>query len=202
MRILMTVGAACAFMLFPGMASAQIEKYYFDKEHTQIFFSVNHLGFSNSTGSFQEFDGSFVFNRGEPEKSSVNVVIKTDSIEMNDAKWNEHMKNKDFFNVTAFPSMTYKSTGIEMTGEKTANIVGDLTLLGVTKPVTLAAVFNKADKHPFSNKYVAGFSATARLKRSEFGMNYGLPMVGDDVSIRIEVEGIREDAAASGTVNQ
>lgn len=202
MRRLIIAGAVCAFMLFPGAASAQIEKYSFDKEHTQIFFSVNHLGFSNSTGSFQEFDGGFIFNRAEPQKSSVDVTVKTDSLEMNDVKWNEHLKGKDFFNTTEFPSMTFKSKAIELTGEKTANITGDLTILGVTKPVTLAAVFNKADKHPFGDKYIAGFSATASLKRSEFGMNYGLPMVGDDVQIRIEVEGVREDAAASGTSNQ
>lgn len=198
----MMAGAVCALALFPGAASAQIEKYSFDKEHTQIFFTVSHLGFSHSTGSFQEFDGGFTFNKGQPQKSSANVVIKTDSIEMNDGAWNEHLKSKDFFNVAKFPTMTFKSKGIELTGEKTANITGDLTLLGVTKPITLATVFNKADKHPFGDKYMAGFSATAHVKRSAFGMTYGLPLVGDDVLIRIEVEGVRDDAAAAGTSNK
>ncbi|MCC6597891.1 MAG: polyisoprenoid-binding protein [Alphaproteobacteria bacterium] len=200
-RILMT-GALCALMFTPSLAHAQIENYTFDKEHTQIFFTVNHLGFSNSTGSFQTFDGGFTFDRGEPQKSKVELTIPTDSLEMNDDKWNEHLKGKDFFNVTAFPTMTFKSTKIDVTGENTANITGDLTLLGVTHPVTLAATLNKADKHPFGDKYMAGFSATASLKRSEFGMDYGLPMVGDDVKIHIEVEGIREDTGNAGTANK
>lgn len=195
MRRFLMAGAACALVLFPGAARAGLEQYSFDKAHTQIFFTVNHLGFSNSTGSFLEFDGGFAFDRTAPEKSSVNVTIETDSVEMNDEKWNDHLKNEDFFNVGKFSSMTFKSTGIEITGENTANITGELTLLGVTKPVTLATVLNKADKHPFGDKYVAGFSATGSLKRSEFGMNYGLPLVGDDVKIRIEVEGVRESAA-------
>lgn len=173
-------------------AHADIEKYTFDKAHTQILFFVNHLGFSNSQGEFLEYDGNFMFNRAEPEKSSIDVTIQTASIDMDDEKWDDHMKNEDFFNVEEFPTMTFKSTGIEVTGENTADITGDLTLLGVTKPVTLSVTHNKSGKHPFGEKYVAGFSAHATLKRSEFGMDYGLPMVGDDVEIRIEVEGIRE----------
>ena len=84
--------------------------------------------------------------------------------------------------------MTFKSTAIEVTGDNTANITGDLTILGVTKPVTLNTVHNKSGKHPFSGKDTTGLSATATIKRSDFGMVYGLPLVGDDVEIRIEVE--------------
>lgn len=188
------------FGAFP--AKAQIETYSFDKAHTQILFFVNHLGFSMSQGEFHDYDGSFTFDRGEPEKSSIDVTIQTASIDMDDEKWDEHMKNADFFNVEAFPTMTFKSTGIEITGENAAVITGDLTLLGVTKPVSLDVVHNKSDVHPFSGKFVSGFSASGVIQRSEFGMNYGLPMVGDDVEIRIEVEGIRNDPTAQGTTNR
>lgn len=112
---------------------------------------------------------------------------------MDDEAWDTHLKSKDFFDVEKFPDMVFKGTTIEITGDKTAKINGELTLLGVTKPVTLDTVFNKAGKHPFSGKYVAGFSAVTNIKRSDFGMEYGLPMIGDDVNIHLEVEGIRQD---------
>lgn len=197
MRNILLAALSVAFIGgFGGVAKADVEQYEFDKAHTQIFFAVNHLGFSNSHGKFLDFDGGFTFDREAPEKSNIDVTIKTASVDMDDEKWDEHLKNADFFNVEEFPEMTFKSTAIEVTGENTANITGDLTLLGVTKPVTLAVTHNKSGEHPFSGKYVAGFSATGTLKRSEFGMNYGLPAVGDDVKIIIEVEGVRKDAAA------
>jgi len=173
-------------------ARAEIERYEFDTAHTQIIFFVSHLGFSFSEGEFLEFDGFIDFNRSEPVKSKVEITIDTNSIDMDDQKWNEHMKNEDFFNVEKYPSMTFKSTSINVTGEKTAQIIGDLTILETTKPVTLDVRFNKAGKHPFGDKYVAGWSATSALKRSDFGMKYGLPMIGDDVEIRLEVEAIRK----------
>ncbi len=169
----------------------EVEKYNFDTVHTQIVFFVDHLGFSKSEGEFLDFDGFFTFDRNKPEESKVEITIDTSSIDMDDEKWDSHMKNEDFFNVEQFPSMTFKSTDIKLTGEKTAEFTGDLTLLGVTKPVTLNVTYNKSGKHPFSGKFVSGFSATSSLKRSDFGMTYGLPAIGDEVELRIEVEGIR-----------
>lgn len=191
-RFLMTAAAA-ALLLAPGIARAEVETYSFDTVHSQILFFVSHLGFSVSEGEFLEFDGGFTFDREAPENSSVNVTIDTNSIDMDDEKWDAHMKNEDFFNVEKFPTMTFNSTAIEVTGEDTANITGDLTILDVTKPVTLAVKHNKSGQHPFAGKYAAGFSATTKLKRSDFGMSYGLPNVGDDVEIRIEVEAHRND---------
>jgi len=174
-------------------AAAMPEYYIFDKTHTQILFFVSHLGFSMSQGEFLDFDGHFIFDRAHPEKSSIDVSIKTESIDMDNEKWNKHMKNEDFFDVEKFPTMTFKSTGFDITGENTANITGDLTILDVTKPVTLTTTYNKSGVHPFNKEIVAGFSATASIKRSEWGMTYGLPGVGDDVEIRIEVEGYKRD---------
>lgn len=201
MTRLLLSAATAALMFVSVPAQAQIEKYSFDKAHTQILFFVNHLGFSNSQGEFLEFDGHFFFDRGEPDKSSVDVVIKTASIDMDDEKWDAHMKNADFFDVEKFPEMTFKSTNIEVTGDDTANITGDLTILGVSKPAILAVIHNKSDKHAFSGKFVAGLSATATIKRSDYGMEYGLPLVGDEVKIRIEVEGIREEQGGEGVAN-
>lgn len=169
-----------------------MDNYKFDTDHTQIFFSVNHLGFSNSTGKFLKFDGGFSFDETAPEKSNVDVTIYTDSIDMDSKAWDDHLKNEDFFHVEKYPTMTFKSTDIEVTGDNTGKLTGDLTLLGKTNPVTLDVTFNKLGVHPYSGKMIAGFSATGTLKRSDFGMGYGLPNIGDEVTLRIEVEGIRQ----------
>lgn len=188
--------ALCFFAVIGGGVSqsayAQIERYHFDKAHTQILFFVDHLGFSTSQGEFHDYEGFFEFNRGEPEKSKVEVTIYTDSIDMDDAAWDDHMRNEDFFHAEKFPTMVFKSTHVEITGKNSANIHGDMTILGVTKPITLSTVHNKSDKHPFSGKFVAGLSARTVIDREIFGMTYGLPFIGQNVDIQIEVEGIRQ----------
>ncbi|HRQ60657.1 MAG TPA: YceI family protein [Alphaproteobacteria bacterium] len=189
-----------------GAAQAEVQTYELEKPHTQILFFADHLGFSKSMGRFLDFDGTINFDREKPENSNVEVVIKTASIEMSDQKWNDHLKNADFFDVEKHPEMTFKSTGIEVTGENLASMSGDLTLLGITKPVVLDVTFNKCDKHPMKGFEMCGFSATSMITRSEWGMKYGLPMVGDEVEIRIEVEAIppagSEGATNAGAGNQ
>lgn len=180
-----------------GSAKAESKIFELDKAHTQILFFVDHLGFSTSQGEFHDYDATFEFNQTEPEKSKIDVVIQTSSIDMDDEKWNDHLKNPDFFDVEKFPTMTFKSTKIEKTGENTGLLHGDLTILETTKPVTLDVVFNKADIHPFSKKFTAGFSATTKIKRSDYNMNYGLPMIGDEVDIMIELEANRKDENVS-----
>ncbi|GJL85551.1 MAG: polyisoprenoid-binding protein [Micavibrio sp.] len=201
-RFLLSLIAVTFTAGFAAPAQAQIEKYSFDKAHTQILFFVNHLGFSNSHGEFLDFDGTLTLNRGELAKSGVDVTIQTASIDMNDEKWDTHMKNEDFFHVEKFPTMTFKSTDVEVTGENTANVTGDLTILETTRPVVLAVTHNKSGKHPMGEKYQAGFSATVAIKRSDFGMTYGLPMVGDDIQIRIEVEAVRQELGGEGQGNK
>jgi polyisoprenoid-binding protein YceI len=185
-----------------GTAQAQIEKYVLDKPHTQIMFSIDHLGFSRSSGKFTDYAGEIMWDKGEPEKSSVNVTIQTASLDLGDATWNEHTTSPRFFDAAQFPTMTFKSTSIQKTGDNTANITGDLTLHGVTKPVTLAAMLRKEGKHPMAEKMAAGFAATAKIKRSDFGMSEAVPFVGDDVDITIEVEAYQDDPTAGGTGNK
>ncbi|MBI3441447.1 MAG: polyisoprenoid-binding protein [Proteobacteria bacterium] len=181
-------------MLISIPAQAAPEKYIYDPAHTQIFFSVNHLGFSNPSGRFDKFSGSFVFDQEKPETSHAEITIDVkNGLNMDSAKWEEHLKSKDFFDAEKFPTMTFKSTKIVKTGDKTAAMTGDLTLLGVTKPVTLNVTFNKAGTFPMNKNYVAGFSMAGSLKRSDFGMNGFLPMISDEVMLSIQVEGIRQD---------
>ncbi len=189
-KLLLT--AALLVATTPAFAAPQT--YEIESPHTQILFSVNHLGFSHSWGKFTEHDGKIMFDQENPANSSVEISIATDSIELNDDKWNDHMKNADFFDVEKFPAMTFKSTKVEVTGEDTAKITGDLTLKGVTKPVVLDTKLNKAGNHPMAGKPWAGFSATTSIKRSDFGMTYGLPAVGDEVKIVLEVEAFTAQA--------
>lgn len=191
--------ALCALVAFSSPARADIELYGFDKQHTQILFSVGHLGFSTSHGAFRKFEGSFEFNRSEPQKSKVDVTIDTASVDMGDKVWDDELKGGNFFDIAHYPAMHFVGRGVTVTGDKTGKVVGDLTLHGVTKPVELDVTFNKADKHPFSGKYVAGFSAHTLVHRSDFDMAYGTPFVSDDVDIDIEVEGIRQ---GKGTENE
>ncbi len=184
-------------MLAATPAKAEAEKYEFDKAHTQILFFADHLGFSKSSGKFLDFDGYYMFDEENPENSSIDVTIQTDSINMDMEKWDDHLKNEDFFNVAAYPQMTFKSTDIEVTGEDTADITGDLTLLGITKPVILQVKHNKTGEHPRSGKKTSGFSATAMIDRSEWGMAYGVPMMDPMTEIRIEVEASVADEAAA-----
>lgn len=175
----------CAF----SSAQAETKTYKFDPLHTQILFFVEHMGFSHSNGKFLKFDGDFTFDEAKPAEGKTQITIQTDSLNMDDAKWEEHVKAKDMFNVAQFPTMAFKSTKVEMTGEKTAKLTGDLTMLGQTKPVTLDVIWNKCGEHMMSKAPTCGFDATGTLKRSEWGMAYGIPMVSDEVKLMITVEG-------------
>lgn len=182
--------SAFALMVLAAPAMAQEQTFAFDKKHTQVLFEVSHLGFSTSTGKFLDFDGHFTFDPEKPENGgNVEVTINTASIDMGDEAWDNHLKNEDFFNVTEFPTMIFKSTRVEVDSDKDeADLYGDLTLLGVTKPVKLEVDLNKCGDHPMSGALTCGFSAEGELKRSDWGMTYGLPGVGDAVKLRITVE--------------
>ena len=169
----------------PALAA---DTYTFDKAHTNVLFFVGHHGFTRVLGKFHDYDGSFTFDPNNVEKSAVDVAIKTASINMFHDKLNEHLRNPDFFHVEKFPTMTFKSTKIEKTGDNTGRMTGDLTLLGVTRPVTLDVTFNRAAEHAVYKVWSVGFSAKGKLTRSDFGMKFAVPRIGDEVEIVIEVE--------------
>lgn len=173
---------------FVSAASAEPAAYIFDKSHAHITFAVSHLGFSTTHGEFRDFDGTLTLDEADPAASSVAVTIQTGSI---DSAWearDEHLRGPDFFDVANHPAMTFKSTAIEVTGDNTAKMTGDLTLLGVTKAITLDVALNQLGEHPFSKKMHAGFTATGSIDRAEYGMTYGVPAVGQNVAIRIDIE--------------
>ena len=177
----------CLCLFFCSNANAA--SYVLEPVHTQILFFCDHLGFSKSQGEFLSFSGQFTFNPDDPASSSANVSIDSASIDMDNRKWNDHMRNADFFDVEKYPTIEFRSTNVEVHSSRQAIVHGELTLLGQTHPVALDVTHNKTGVHPFSKKTIAGFSATAVIKRSTFGMTYGLPALGDEVEIRLEIEG-------------
>ncbi|PYC49203.1 hypothetical protein DI396_01005 [Litorivita pollutaquae] len=185
-----TLAAAMAFGA--GAAHAAAEKYVLDPSHSQIVFNYNHLGFSTSYGMFSGFDGEIMFDVEDPAASSVTVSFPVTSMLTG---WEErfaHFMGDDFFG-GADETVTFTSTGIEVTGEKTALITGDLTLNGVTKSVVLDAVLNQAGEHPMAKKTWAGFSATTTVKRTEFDLGQFAPYVSDDVQIDISIEAMKAE---------
>ena len=181
--------------LFGAGAAQAADTFVIDPNHTNIVFAVNHLGYSNMIGQFQEFEGQFTVDQENPENGSVQITIKTASVDTDHEKRDDHLRSPDFFNAAEFPEMTFKSTGVEVTGENTRKVTGDLTLLGVTKPVTLDVTVNKIAPHPlpqYEGVLTAGISASTSILRSDYGMKTFLPALGDEVRIWLEVEGQKE----------
>ncbi|MCP1198164.1 YceI family protein [Notoacmeibacter sp. MSK16QG-6] len=186
--------AAAASALLATSAYAEPVKYTLDPSHSQVVFTYSHLGFSNTTGMFSGFEGEIMFDEEDPEASSVNVEIPASSIITGWDKRNEHFSSDDFLSAEANPVVTFASTDIKKTGDDTAEITGDLTMNGVTKPVTLDAKLNKSGDHPMANKPWAGFDATATIKRSEWDMGKFAPNVSDEVELNISVEAQKADS--------
>ncbi len=175
------------------IAVSAADKYEFDKAHTNILFYVNHLGFSDMVGHFTDYDGYFTFDEKKPQESTVEVTLKPAGIKTSSDKLDSKLQGEDFFKTSQFPEIKFVSNNIKVTGDNSGEASGTLTMLGVSKPLILSVHFNKAGYHPITNQYVAGFTASATIKRSEFGMNSYLPMVGDDVRIEVQAEGINID---------
>jgi polyisoprenoid-binding protein YceI len=182
--------ALCMYAIPALPVSAEV--YEFDKVHTQILFFVDHFGFSKSQGEFLDFEGQFTFDRNNFEKSAVRIIIDAESIDMDDDKWNRKMAGKKYFNTGTHRTIEFESTRIERVDESNARVHGNLTLLGTTRPITLEMRFNKAGLNIATGKKTAGFSGHASLMRSDFGMRSYLKYIGDEVEIRLEVEGAIE----------
>ena len=185
------LSAAFAALAVPALAEA--EKYVLDPGHSQIGFSYNHLGYSTSWGMFGGFGGEIAFDQADPAASSVSVSFPVRTMLTGWQDRFDHFMSPDFFDAAEDEMVSFTSTGIEVTGEGTAKITGDLTLNGVTKSVVLDAVLNQVGDHPMANKPWAGFSASTTLVRSEFGLGQFAPFVGDEVAVRISVEAMKAE---------
>ena len=175
-------------------ATAAPETYTFDSTHTLPTFSVNHLGMSTVRGVFEGSTGKVTIDNAA-KSGSVEVTIPTGTVFTGYLKptgagrtRDEHLRAADFFNAAEFPTMVYKSTKFVYTGDKPTSIEGTLTLLGVTKPVTLKVDHFTCGPHPFNKKEMCGADLSGTIKRSDFGMKFGVPAIGDDVALAIAVE--------------
>lgn len=180
---------ATADKVAPAVAPASASgTYNFDASHTSASWTVEHMGYSHFSGKFPGITGTLVLDEAKPENSKVNITVNTGDVVTGVDKLNEHLKTDSFFNVAKFPTATFVSTKVEPTGKDTAKVTGNLTLLGVTKPIVLDVKLNKQGDHPMMHKKWVGFDATTTVKRSDFGMSYGVAMVSDDVPVTIEAE--------------
>ena len=179
---------AAALVALPLAADAQPEAYALDASHSQIVFSYDHLGYSTTWGMFSGFEGEIQFDQDNPANSSVNVSFPVRSMFTGWEARFEHFMSADFFGAGADDLVTFTSTSIEVTGEGTANIIGDLTMNGVTKPVTLNATLNQLGDHPMAQQPWAGFDATATLLRSDFNVGTFAHFVSDEVQVQISIE--------------
>lgn len=174
-------------------ALAAPEKYTVDSAHSQIIFSYNHLGYSTGYGMFSGFAGEIMFDAEDPAASSVTVSMPLmDMITGLDAR-SGHFMSDDFFGAKEGDTWTFTSTGIEVTGDNTAKITGDLTLNDVTKEIVLDATLNQMSDHPMENKPWAGFSATTTVLRSDFNVGAFAPFVSDEVEIEISFEAVKAE---------
>ncbi|MCH2038360.1 MAG: YceI family protein [Rickettsiales bacterium] len=172
--------------------------YQLDNTHASLIWKVSHLGLSNYTARFTDFDANVTFDPENPEMSKVTASINPTSIEtdypnVETKDFNKKLSDgEDWFNSKTFPEITFTSTGIKRTGDNKGIMTGNLSFLGVTKPVSLDVTFNGAfAKQPFSQKPTLGFSASGNLKRSDWGMDTYVPNIGDEVALLIEAEFVK-----------
>ena len=190
------LGALAAVL--PLAALANPENYTIDPTHSYAYFEVEHLGVSNQRGRFDRTTGKFTLDR-VAKSGSVELNIETASVSTGDnlkgsrpRTLDDHLKTADFFNVAEFPRMSFKSTGVKFAGDNPAEVAGTLTLLGITKPVTLKVERWVCKDNPMNKKPMCGGNASATLKRTDWGMKYGVPAIGDDVRLSFSVEGYKD----------
>jgi polyisoprenoid-binding protein YceI len=185
--------AACAAPV-PPSTPALAGAYSVDPTHVSVTFKVSHFGLSNYTARFTKIDAQVTFDPANPAKSSLVASVDPTSIRTDypfpeKVDFDKELQSADWFNVAKFATITFKSTKIDVTGANTAKITGDLSFMGVTKPVVLDTVMNAAmDAHPFTKNPAFGISAVGKIDRTAFGLTKYSPFVGNDVTILIEAE--------------
>ncbi|MFO1311578.1 MAG: YceI family protein [Burkholderiales bacterium] len=190
--------AAAVALALPLVATAAPETYTIDPYHTYPNFMVDHLGISNLYGHFNKSTGKVTIDRAA-KTGSMEIVVDTASITTGDTERgsrprtrDEHLKSADFFNVAEFPKATYKGTKFTFNGDNPSVIEGEFTLLGVTKPLTLTVERFKCSPASANSKERCGGNATGKFKRSDFGMKFGVPNVGDEVTLLVGFEALKD----------
>lgn len=171
-----------------GLSDVPSGGYGLDKSHGYITYTYSHMGYSTPHVGFRSFDVGLTLDNENPADSAIDVTIDATSIDSRVDAFNGHLNGPNFFDTTNHPTITFKSTSFEDAGEDKFNIVGDLTIKGVTKSVTLDATLVKAANHPMKKTPTIGVTAEAKVSRSEWGLSRAVPNVGDEITIFISVE--------------
>ncbi|MEM7709315.1 MAG: YceI family protein [Pseudomonadota bacterium] len=179
---------AAAALLVAAPAFAETQTYEVDSSHAQTLFSYNHLGFSTTWGMFSGWEGTIEFDSENPENSTVDVSIPATAMFTGWEQRDQHFSSPDFLDVASNDTVSFVSTAIEVTGEDTAQITGDLTVGGVTQSVVLDTTLTQTGEHPQSNRPWIGFDATTTILRSDFDAGAFAPFVSDEVEVQISIE--------------
>lgn len=169
-------------------ASATGVSYKMDPNHTVVLATWNHFGYSNPSANFGHADGTIVYDADAPAQSSVEVTLPMSGLDTFVPKLDEHLKSPDFFDAEKYPVATFKSTSVRVLGDGHLEVTGNLDLHGVSKPVVLDVKLNKSEPHPMGKAPAIGFDASTTIKRSEFGIDKYVPMVSDEIALRITTE--------------
>lgn len=194
MTYLKSAMIAAALMVSTATVAQAADTYKIHEDHTWVTFSISHAGWANARGLFRDVSGDIVFDKEDVTKSSVSVVIASKSLDTNSEQRDRDMGGADFLNMAEFPEITFKSTRIEQTGDRTATIFGDMTMIGVSREIALDAVWNAEMALPWDATTIkTGFSATATINGVDFGMNklvdFGL---GPVITVEIDAEALKQ----------
>jgi polyisoprenoid-binding protein YceI len=175
-----------AALFAAGAAHADPVTYVLDPAHTQVAFSIDRFGFNRVLGQFDQVEGEVILDEANPANSSVRAVVQIASVDAGNATREEHLRGERWLNAAQFPTMEFRSTSVRLVSETRAEVVGELTLLGQTHPLTLDVTLNRIADAPNNQRRTAGFSATGQLSRATWGSATAPNLIGDAVSIRIE----------------
>lgn len=185
--------AIAAFLAWlPVCAQAQVETYTLDPVHSRVAFQVSHAGFSSPVGTFSGIDGELQFDESDWSTAKIAARIPIASLDLGHADWSRKILDGTYFDAGKFPQARFASTAVHRIDGAHLRIDGELTLHGVSAPVSLLATINAIKRHPLTLKKTAGFSATATLSRKAFGIDAWPSLIGDEVRVIIEVEAIRQ----------
>jgi polyisoprenoid-binding protein YceI len=181
-------------------SAARADIWTIDKNTTIVHFTYDNLGLSRQSGRFKDIEGRLEFSPTSPEQGSVDITIKASGVSTGVPELDRLLRSPDFLDTNRHPQIKFRSVGVRPTGERTGDIDGELTLMGVTWPVTLNAKWNFTGEYPtasinpaYQGKWVSGFSASTVIERSRWGLKRGIPLISDQVEIRIEAEFVKAD---------
>ena len=182
-----------ALLLGTAAGAASAQTYNIEPGHTYPSFEADHMGLSFWRGKFTKSSGKIVLDRGSKSGGSVDIQIDAASIDFGHQKMNDKARGDEMFNVAKYPTITYKSSALRFDGDKLVGVDGEMTMLGVTKPMSLNITHFKCIMHPMLKREVCGADAHGRFDRSDYGMNIGLPRFSPDIKLAIQVEAVKAD---------